>query len=71
MNELDQIEAVAFSVMEADTNLFMLEMMNRHESYRANIAMLALPTIINALIIDCGNELALEVVKRTINKLFG
>lgn len=69
MKNLDTLEAVAFDVIGADVNLFFLEMMNRYGTYRANVAMLTLPTIINSLVEDCGKEIALEVVNRTLKSI--
>ena len=55
MEGLDQIQQTALNVIEADVGLFLLEEMARHDTYRLNIAMLALPALVDTIISDCGD----------------
>lgn len=72
MEGLDQIQQAAFSVIEADVGLFLLEEMARHDTYRLNIAMLALPALVDTIVADCGDSVkATGLIQQILSSRLG
>ena len=72
MTEIDPITATALNVIEADVGLFLLEEMARHDTYRLNIAMLALPALVDTIISDCGDAVkAAGIIQQILSSRLG
>ena len=72
MTEIDPITATALNVIEADVGLFLLEEMARHDTYRLNIAMLALPALVDTIISDCGDSVkAAGIIQQILSSRLG
>ena len=65
------LENAALSVIEAEIHLFLLESMARNNTYRHNVASLALPALMRTLITDCGIVEAAGIVNRSFKKIAG
>ena len=72
MEGLDRIQQAAFSVIEADVGLFLLEEMARHDTYRLNIALLTLPAIVDSIVSDCGDAVkAAGIINQILSERLG
>ena len=72
MTEIDPVTAAALNVIEADVGLFLLEEMARHDTYRLNIAMLALPALVDTIISDCGDAVkAAGIIQQILSERLG
>ena len=72
MTEIDPVTAAALNVIEADVGLFLLEEMARHDTYRLNIAMLALPALVDTIISDCGDSVkAAGIIQQILSSRLG
>ena len=72
MTEIDPVTAAALNVIEADVGLFLLEEMARHDTYRLNIAMLALPALVDTIISDCGDAVkAAGIIQQILSSRLG
>ena len=65
------LENAALSVIEAEFNIFLLESMTRNNTYRTNIAALALPALMKTLITYCGTVEAAGIVNRSFKRIAG